>query len=146
VDLIEQVEQQAEKLRAEGKDVEGELGALYENALRYKPMALARKLGMDVVFRKAPCVMVFHASPQKATTPKDDCVIAAQTVSMLARTMKLETCYIGLFTAAANAHPPIVEELRLPARHKVYSVLILGYPKLRYLRAVDRKPIEVTWE
>ncbi len=39
-----------------------------------------------------------------------------------------------------------MEELRPPPRHKVYSVLILGYPKLKYLRAVDRKPIEVTWE
>jgi nitroreductase len=144
--LIEQVEGQVEKLEAEGKEVPEELRILYENAQRYKPMSLARKLGMDVVFRKAPCVMVFHASPLKATTPKDDCVIAAQTVSMLARTMKLETCYIGLFTVAANAHPPIMEELRLPPRHKVYSVLILGCPKLKYLRAVDRKPIRVTWE
>jgi nitroreductase len=109
-------------------------------------MALGRAVGMDVVFRKAPCVMIFHASPRKATTPKDDCVIAAQTVSMLATTMKLETCYIGLFTAAANAHPPIMQELRLPDDHKVYSVLILGYPKLKYLRVVDRKPIRVTWE
>ena len=146
MNMIEQLEGQVEKLEAEGKEVSEELGILYENALRYKPMAMARKLGMDVVFRKAPCVMVFHSSPQKATTPKDDCVIAAQTVSMLARTMKLETCYIGLFTAAANAHPPIMEELRLPPRHKVYSTLILGYPKLKYLRAVDRKPIAVTWE
>ena len=146
VNMIEQLETQVEKLNAEGEEVPEELRIPYENALRYKPMTMARKLGMDAVFRKAPCVMVFHASPQKATTPKDDCVIAAQTVSMLARTMKLETCYIGLFTAAANAHPPILEELRLPPGNKVYSVLILGYPKLRYLRAVDRKPIQVTWE
>jgi nitroreductase len=146
MNMIEQVEGQVQKLEAEGKKVPEDLAILYENSVRYKPMALAMKLGMDVIFRKAPCVMVFHASPRKATTPKDDCVIAAQTVSMLARTMKLETCYIGLFTAAANAHPPIMEELRLPPRHKVYSVLILGYPKLKYLRAVDRKPIKVTWE
>jgi nitroreductase len=145
-DMFEQVERQVGKLEAKRKEVPEELRALYEIGLRYKPMALARKLGMDVVFRQAPCVMVFHASPRKAITPKDDCVIAAQTVSMLARTMKLETCYIGLFSAAAEAHPPIMEELRLPAGHKVYSVLILGHPKLEYLRAVDRKPIKVTWE
>ena len=144
--MIERLEGQVGRLEVEGKEVSEELVILHENMQRYKPMTLARKLGMDVIFRKAPCVMVFHASPQQATAPKDDCVIAAQTVSMLARTMKLETCYIGLFTTAANAHPPIMEELRLPSRHKVYSVLILGYPKLKYLRAVDRKPIKVTWE
>jgi nitroreductase len=146
MNMFANVEAQVQKLEAEGKEIPEQLGVLHATGLRYKRMGTARELGLDVIFYKAPCVMVFHASPQQATTPKDDCVIAAQTVSMLARTMKLETCYIGLFTAAAGAHPPVREELRLPPGHKVYSVLIVGYPKLRYLRAADRKPIEATWE
>jgi nitroreductase len=81
-----------------------------------------------------------------ATTPKDDCVIAAQTLSMTAMTMGLESCYIGLFTNASGAHSPIGEELALPGGHEVYSTLILGYPKIRFLKTVDRKPIRVTWE
>jgi nitroreductase len=146
VNMIQQIEERVESLKTEGKEVPEDLVALHANMMRYKPIALAREVGLDVVFRKAPCVMIFHASPRKATTPKDDCVIAAQTLSMLATTMHLETCYIGLFMAAATANPAIMEELKLPPHHKVYSVLILGYPKLRFLRAVDRKPIEVTWE
>jgi nitroreductase/NAD-dependent dihydropyrimidine dehydrogenase PreA subunit len=146
MNMFANVETQIQKLEAEGQEIPEPLAALHATGLRYQRMGTARELGMDVIFYKAPCVMVFHSSPQQATTPKDDCMIAAQTVSMLARTMKLETCYIGLFNAAANAHPLVTEELGLPPGHKVYSVLILGYPKLRYLRAVDRKPIEVTWE
>jgi nitroreductase/NAD-dependent dihydropyrimidine dehydrogenase PreA subunit len=144
--LIQNLDDQVDALKAGGKEIPKELESLHANMVRYKPLTLGREAGMDVVFRAAPCVMVFHSSPQRATTPKDDCVIAAQTVSMLAMTMKLETCYIGLFNAAANVHPPIMEELQLPDDNKVYSVLILGYPKFKYLRAVDRKPIRVTWE
>ena len=108
-------------------------------------MALARQMGLDVIFYRAPAVIVFHSS-DAATTPKDDCVIAAQTMSMTAMTMGLESCYIGLFTNASKAHPPIREELRLPDAHQVYSTLIMGYPKLKFFKTVDRRPIKVTWE
>ncbi|MBW2623051.1 MAG: hypothetical protein JRD68_09120 [Deltaproteobacteria bacterium] len=59
--------------------------------------------------------------------------------------MGLESCYIGLFEPAANAYPLLIEELALPANHQVLSVLILGYPRMKYLRTVDRKPIPVRW-
>jgi nitroreductase len=61
-------------------------------------------------------------------------------------TMGLETCYIGLFEKAANLYPPIQQELALPENHNVLSVLIMGYPKLRFLRTVERNPIKVRWE
>jgi nitroreductase/Pyruvate/2-oxoacid:ferredoxin oxidoreductase delta subunit len=144
--IIRHIEDQVDKIKKEGKELPKELESLRMNVARYRPLLRAREFGLDLIFKQAPCVLIFHASPLLATTPKDDCVIAAQTVSMLAMTMKLESCYMGLFTAAANAHLPIIEELALPPHHQVYSVLIMGYPKLKYLRAVDRKPIDVTWE
>jgi nitroreductase len=99
---------------------------------------------MEVIFHRAPAVMLFH-SPSETSTPKDDCVIASTTVTLAARTLSLETCYIGLFEFVANRYPPIVEELGLPPGHKVYSILVLGYPVLEFLRAVDRKPMKVRW-
>jgi nitroreductase len=98
----------------------------------------------DTVLRKAPVVMVFHSTPH-TSTPKDDCVIAAHTVVLHAMTLGLETCYIGLLEISAAASPAIMEELGLPDGNEVYSVLILGYPKYRFLRAVDRKPIKASW-
>ena len=143
--LYKKVEEQVAELKAAGKELPKDLRSMQANFSRYKYIGLARDLGLDVIFYKAPAVMLFH-SPTYSTTPKDDCVIAAQTVAMLAMTMGLGTCYIGLFTVASNAHPPIAEELRLPPNHKVFSTLIVGYPKLKYLRSVDRKPAKVTWE
>ncbi|MCP4756455.1 MAG: hypothetical protein GY866_36790 [Proteobacteria bacterium] len=108
-------------------------------------IVLARKFGFEVIFHQAPVVMIFH-SPTETSSPKDDCVIASTTVTMAARTMDLETCYIGLFEFVANTNQPIVEELNLPAGNKVFSVLILGYPEFEFYRTVDRKPMQVQWE
>ena len=145
IGLIDQVEARVARLEADGKEVPRSVRDLHTNLMRYKGMEVAREIGLDVIFYSAPAVIVFHSS-DAATTPKDDCVIAAQTMSMTAMTMGLESCYIGLFTNASGAHPPIMEELKLPSGHAVYTTLIMGYPKLKFFKTVDRKPIKVTWE
>jgi nitroreductase len=145
IGLIDQVNEQVARLEAEGKEVPKSVRNLHTNFSRYKGLDIARQIGLDVIFYSAPVVIVFHSS-DAATTPKDDCVIAAQTMSLTAMTMGLETCYIGLFTNASRGHPPILEELNLPEGHQVYSTLIMGYPKITFLKSVDRKPIKVTWE
>ena len=61
-------------------------------------------------------------------------------------TMGLETCYIGLFEGAFRNYRRVDKELNLPADHEVFSVLVLGYPKFKFLRAVERKPLRVKWE
>ncbi len=145
IDLIDQTDAKVARLEAEGNEVPQPLRDLHANLSRYKAMKIAREVALDVIFYGAPVVIVFHSS-DAATTPKDDCVIAAQTMSMTAMTMGLESCYIGLFTNASSAKPEILEELNLPPANRVYTTLILGYPKLKFLQTVDRKPIKVTWE
>ena len=136
--------QRAEQYRARGLVVPEELTFLLERLDRLCERSTAdRAAGLDRVFHRAPAVLIFH-SPDLTSTPKDNCVIAAQTVVLTAMTLGLETCYIGIFEAAAT-YPPIVKELDLKPGHRVYSVLILGYPKVTYLRTVDRKPIQARW-
>jgi len=142
---LAQIEKEAQSLAAEGKEIPQKTESMLSMMVTLKRVVDARKYGFEVIFHQAPAVMIFH-SPSSTSTPKDDCVIAATTVSMAAMTLGLGTCYIGLFEFAANRYAPIVEELNLPPGHKVFSVLILGYPKLKYLRTVDRKPMEVRWE
>jgi nitroreductase len=145
IGLMGGVDAKVARLEAEGKEVPESVREFHKNLLRYKGMEVAREIGLDVIFYSAPVVIVFHSS-NAATTPKDDCVIAAQTMSMTAMTMGLESCYIGLFTNASSAHPPIAEELKLPLGNEVYTTLIMGYPKIKFFKTVDRMPIKVTWE
>jgi len=136
------LEKHLENLKAEGKKIPEDL----ERTAQYRgQLMLARKVGFDPIFYKAPVVIIFH-SPQQTSAPKDNCVIASTTMGLLARTMGLEFTYIGLFEAAANTFPPLVEELALPKGHKVFSVIIIGYPTLKFRKTVDRTPIETRWE
>ncbi|MFC1534879.1 nitroreductase family protein [Thermodesulfobacteriota bacterium] len=133
------------KIRAEGKAKPGIISQL-ERTVRYRERMLkAREEGRDTILHNAPAVMIFHSMTQTVTA-KDNSVIASTTMGLLARTMGLETTYIGLLEIASKSHQPIINELSLPEGHEIFSVLVIGYPKLKYLRTVDRKPIETRWE
>ena len=118
---------------------------LLQRTARYKErLTLAREVGYDPIFHKAPAVIIFHTHLQVGSA-KDDAVIASTTMGLTAMTMGMGTTYIGLFEAAAKNHPPVNGALNLPPAHGVFSVLIMGYPKLKYQRTVDRKQIKTTW-
>ncbi len=141
---IDELEKEAREYEAAGRDLPQTTRSALSMADTLKMVVTARQFGMEVIFHRAPAVMLFH-SPTDTSTPKDDCVIFSTTVTLAARTLSLETCYIGLFEFVANRYPPIVQELDLPPGHKVFSILVLGYPKLKFLRTVDRKPMKTRW-
>ena len=136
----------AEKLKTIPPDLQTTARLQLEKTARYrKNMLLAKSIGYDPIFHHAPLVLMFH-SLLETSTPKDNCVIASTTVGLFGRTLGLEFTYIGLLEMAARAYPPLAEAIGLPEGHEVQSVLIGGYPKLKYLRVVDRNPISVRWE
>jgi nitroreductase/NAD-dependent dihydropyrimidine dehydrogenase PreA subunit len=142
--MISEVETQVQQYRSDGKPLPKELANMSDFAGRYKMLGLAKDFGIDPILHKAPAVMIFH-SPPSPSTPKDDCVIAAQTVVLAAMTMGLGTCYIGLLNFSANSSAPVKQALDLPSENKVYSILVMGYPKLKFRKTIDRKPIKVEW-
>ncbi|UCD59163.1 MAG: nitroreductase family protein [Candidatus Hydrogenedentota bacterium] len=144
-DIGGRAEKKSKKLRAEGKETPEYRETLQRTVQYRERLLLARNMGYDPIFHKAPAVIIFH-SPVQTSTPKDNCVIASTTMGLTARTMGLETTYIGLFEMASKTYQPLIEELGLPPGHEVFSVLIMGYPKLTFLKTVDRKPIRTRWE
>jgi nitroreductase/ferredoxin len=143
--LFEDLDRQIAAFQAENKPIPETLSYTYSNMSRYKNIPLARDLGLDMILYNAPVVMMFHAE-SPGVSNKDDCTIAAHTATLVAMTMGLGSCYIGLFTNAAKADPTIMQELGLPPQHEVYTTLVLGYPRLKFIRMVERKPIPVSWD
>lgn len=145
IDYFKQIGQpfieQIEKLKKEAKDIPESLQRVVFYADR---MIEAERAGINPIFYNAPAVIIFHA-PQEGSTPKDNCVIASTTMGLCARTMGLESTYIGLFEIAAQGCADINKELDLPDGHQIYSVLIMGYPVFKYYSTVDRKPMNVQW-
>ena len=134
------VEKEMADFEASGIEIPLELASARARIPITRQHISAYEAGRDPVLRNSPAVLIFHSAPH-LSTPKDDCVIAAHTVTLTAMTMGLETCYIGLLEKAAEGSPAVMDALNLPHGNKVYSVLIVGYPRYRFLRTVDRKPI-----
>ncbi|MGD0661751.1 MAG: nitroreductase family protein [Syntrophorhabdales bacterium] len=142
---LKKEEKKLDTLKSSGEGTPAQMAELEGWVGFLRMFVEARDAGFDPVFYEASAVAIFH-SPMTSVTPKDNCVIASTTMGLLARTFGLETTYIALFEAAAKGHKPLRDELRLPEGHEVLSVIILGYPRVRYLRTVDRKPIKTRWE
>jgi nitroreductase len=140
----EKLEQRTKALQDAGKELPESMQYSLDVLRRRAERMATREPGLDTVFHQAPVVWIFH-SPEATSAPKDNGVIASTTVALTAMTMGLESCYIGIFEAAAT-YRPIVKELNLPAGHKVFSVLIMGYPSWEYHRTVDRRPIKVRFD
>ena len=129
------------QLAAEGKEIPESLIRTRRYGRRLEE---ARDAGLDPIFHRAPAVLIFHAPREKVST-KDDCVIASTTLSLLARTMGIESTYLGLLVIAAGETRSIRSELRLPPGNDILSVLIMGYPRITYRYNVDRRPIQTRW-
>ena len=145
VDVFEAMGQmnldEAERFKAEGKPIPE---TITRSIAYMSRLAEARKLGLDPIFHRAPVVVIFH-SPKETSAPEDNCLIASTTMSLLARTMGIESTYIGLFKGASRNNDKVYAELNLPKENRIYSVLIMGYPRLKFHRTVDRKPIQTQW-
>jgi len=146
VDVFERMGQaaiaEAEQFKNEGKPVPE---AIAKSVNYMSRLTQARSMDMDPIFHRAPAMIIFH-SPIDTSAPEDNCLIASTTMSLIARTMGIESTYIGLFKGAARNHEKIHAELNLPLGNRIYSVLIMGYPRLKFHRTVDRKPIQARWE
>lgn len=145
IPLLEEFARQAEQ----GQEIPAQFLPAVNNLPRmrlYRDRLVARqKMGLDPIFYRAPALLVFHAGVG-ASTPKDDCVIAAQTAVLAARTLGLESCYIGFLEQAARQHLPVALELGLDMSKQSMIAMILGFPKYKFSRTTYRRPIKVRWE
>ena len=100
--------------------------------------------GTDLVMRKAPNLVLTHAHAEDRFAPHA-CDIAMTHVELYAPVLGLGTCWAGFFERAAVLWPPLQTYLALPQGHRVMSAAMVGYPKVRYYRCPERKPLQVEW-
>jgi len=112
--------------------------------LSYTRVVAAWDMGFERVCRGAPHVIVAHADKNWGFGAEDT-ALALSYLELYAPVMGLGSCWAGYFYMAVNAHPPLFEALKLPAKHKTFGAVMVGYPKFRYHRLAPRKPPKVTW-
>jgi nitroreductase/NAD-dependent dihydropyrimidine dehydrogenase PreA subunit len=100
--------------------------------------------GTDRVLRGAPHLVIAHA-PVQGFCPQVDCTIGLTYVELAANARGLGACWAGLFMMGIEGSKPLLDALRLPAGHKAYGALMLGYPRARYHLVPQRNQAQVTW-
>ena len=100
--------------------------------------------GQERICRGAPHVIVVHGDKDYVLGAQDSAT-ALSYLELYAPTLGLGSCWGGYFFSAVNAYPPLFEALGIPADHKAFGAVMVGYPKLRYQRLPLRKQPRITW-
>lgn len=99
------------------------------------------EIGKNPVFRNAPCVICIHA-PKKSTAAKDNCLSAQSYLMLYAHSLGLGSCIIGY----ASFAPHILEKiLNISKKNRIYSIIILGFPKYTFKKLIIRKEPKIKW-
>lgn len=100
--------------------------------------------GKDLICRNAPHLIIAHAL-ENAMMAHEDCIIALAHVELAARPLGLGATWAGQVMAAARSYPPLIKAMNLPQGHECFGVLMVGYPKFKFVRMPIRNPPPVTW-
>lgn len=103
--------------------------------------------GVDKVLRGAPHLAIAHADPTASEHIIEDCTLATAYLDLAAHSHGLGSCWAGfLVQAIQQGYQPVIDALDLPGNHKVYTALMIGYPKFRYRHIPQRDPLKISWK
>jgi nitroreductase/Pyruvate/2-oxoacid:ferredoxin oxidoreductase delta subunit len=105
----------------------------------FSPMIKRNKIGENFFFFKAPLVIVVTAKNVVNAS------LATQNMEFVAEANGLGTLFSGYFTLAAKISRNIRKRLEVPKGEKVVMTLIMGYPKVKYQRSVQREKLKVKY-
>jgi len=103
-----------------------------------------RKRGHDPIFYGAPVLLIAHVR-KRSEFGRDDTVYAAYNVILAAQRLGLGTCQNGFFNMAWAMSPRLRKMLGLPRGRRPEVVLTLGYPAVRFRRALPRRRPNLVW-
>jgi nitroreductase/NAD-dependent dihydropyrimidine dehydrogenase PreA subunit len=102
-------------------------------------------LGVDIITRGAPHVIVAHAPRLYGPVGQEGCIIALTYLELAAYSLGVGACWAGYFEMAAVNYPPLRQALNLPEGNRPYGAMMLGRPEYAYSRVPLRKEAEIQW-
>jgi len=99
---------------------------------------------IDLILFEAPVLLLFHAD-STIRFANENANLSLQNATFAACSLGLGSFYTGYVVLACNNDKTIPRLLGLPAKHKVYGGLTLGYPEITFSHWIDRNPAKVTW-
>ena len=106
----------------------------------------ARKTGRDIILRGAPCLVVAHAS-ELMPLRKDNARFALTYAELFAPSLGLGSCWAGFVDMCAfSGYSELLELIKFPEGHFYCAAIMVGFPKYKCYRMVDRKPLNISWQ
>lgn len=103
-----------------------------------------RKNGIDSILRDAPHLILATAS-KNFKNGRENSISALSYVELFAPTLGLGSCWAGLFEFCAFLnYKPLLNLFNIPKDKAITGALMVGYPKYKYKRLVDRNKLDVT--
>ena len=100
--------------------------------------------GEERICRGAPHIIVVHGDKTYGFGAEDS-ALALSYLELYAPSIGLGSCWGGYFYSAVNAYPKLFEALGLPADHRAFGAVMVGYPKLKYQRLPLRNEPRVSY-
>ena len=100
--------------------------------------------GEDQISRGAPCFVQAWAPKDERTAPQA-ATIALAYAQLAAHALGLGSSWSGGINTAAQAYPPLIELLGLPAGTVSFGTILLGYPAETFFRIPERNLPDVIW-
>jgi len=98
----------------------------------------------DRITRDAPAIFVFHAL-KGAEEHTNNALIYATYVMLAAHSLGLGASMIGIVPAAINKVDGVRTVFKIPPSHEAVMSVIVGYPKIIYLRTIKRNFPKSNW-
>lgn len=104
-----------------------------------------RKKGIDTILRNAPH-LVLATTQSNFPKGRENSIFSLTYLELFATALGLGSCWAGLFEMCAFAnYRPLLELFDIPKDKVITGAVMVGYPKYRYERLVDRNPLDLTW-
>lgn len=116
----------------------------FAKAMSLDLVIAAWDMGMDVITRNAPHLVLTNGPAKNPTSPAA-CTIAMTYFDLAAQGLGVGTCWCGYFYRAAVSHAPLQEALGLGKDINNFGAMMVGNPKFIYRRMPERNQPRITW-
>ena len=94
----------------------------------------------DKLFFNAPAVIVVVANSDV------NGALASSNMELMTNALGLGTFFSGFFVRAAQGNKKIMDFLGVKEGKQIVTCMIIGYPKVKYLRTTPRKESDISWK
>jgi nitroreductase/NAD-dependent dihydropyrimidine dehydrogenase PreA subunit len=102
-----------------------------------------KETGADTILRNAPH-LILATAPKGFKNGRENTISALSYVELYASAIGLGSCWAGLFEMCAfSNYLPLLQLFNISNDKVITGAVMVGYPKYKYKKLVDRNPLDV---